>query len=1396
MPKRIQSLFEDGALASDYFLEDGFEPDEQQKKQIENQVSLGSTLTDLGKELFNRPGALIKDIGKEALEEFTPSSEFLSSITPSRESIEKFKHYSGIAGAQDVMEKLKFANLFPGAQAEAERIGETLSPKHGDMGGAAGEQTLDNPALDLPSGMEMPFNPFSEMKPSEVAAGARGFGAGLVETPLKVLSPLDLAPLGKAAKYPAALADIMLADKATSGIGALKGLGAGLEAGEMAYGGLNAMGGAGGAITGAQEIGEGKTGQGAFDLASGVAGMALGGRSLGHDWTSPLAKEQATNTLGEIFPSEGSHILSKGRYMRPGEVEPVDPVLRDSGDIDPFKKSQENLVGSESIKDLFDVLRRGEDTVRREQEIRAPGETGTLSKITFDPNIEGGNLEGDVTLNLKAIADRTSTPEEFLSEALGTLRHESGGHERGANPHGYALVDRAADRVMRDETPNDSDVELGQTQFPEAFSENIKDVAYSKTKPYEDIGGNYVPEPTEADFKFRTRDEALEFGTREKFDEMIKEYMDDPNDRATLTNAYEMLKGERKPGADYREDLPEGIEPSLGKIEDKPKPKPIERYHGTSYEFDKLDPEKGIGNLGIHMGTLPQAESFLRPDAFDSDSSGAYENAGNIRKGLISVENPLRLPDMGGWHPGDILGEMARNGVISNSELDSLMRQVRELGYNVENYQSKREANQLVQNVIKSKGYDSIVYKNAVEDSGKDSHIIFDPKEQTISPYSRENLAQVRRASYKGQDVEILARKGNSVLVKLPDGTKKSVGFSDLSKPSVAPKVEPPKSKYDDVIKELEDLDKSSLEEKDLPPEEFTLDPKDVSLVADPLEDFPEVTRQKKIDDAFKRQVKDVQGQDKEAIRLQKEIEKAQRQEQAEIDGEEDSGPDPDEWMKTAAREVPKIERAQNSEILKDQPFRDQIMLQDKILRGQEQEALKAGKAEDAQKVALERKILRAQNEEVFKKHKEEQRAKLEEEKRKGALTKKIVKAQEAEEFAAHKKANPEPIKKEKSNFALDLLGLPRSLMTSMDLSAPGRQALPLITRKESFGAFKESLKSFASKEAHDRVAKELADSPHRQLMEDSGLNFTEIGSVSEMGGREEAFPSKFAEKIPLVAGSERAYSTYLNKLRGDVFSNITDKLHKAGEHDPKVFKALAEYINNATGRASLGKAEKFAPALNAVFFSPRLQASRLKLMAGLADPTVPKAIRKEMYRDLVGTTVGVGITLATMAKLGGAKVNTDDPRKSDFLRPTWGGTSVDLGGSFLPWITLGARLSSGTTIEKGEAKDLNTPGFAQTGKKAKSTTAGLLTRFARGKLAPVPSILLDTLEGKNYMGEQTGFLKSVGEHALPLGLKDDYELWNTKDVPPEMKPLLMSLGLLGAGVNTRKPPKKKAIKY
>jgi hypothetical protein len=285
---------------------------------------------------------------------------------------------------------------------------------------------------------------------------------------------------------------------------------------------------------------------------------------------------------------------------------------------------------------------------------------------------------------------------------------------------------------------------------------------------------------------------------------------------------------------------------------------------------------------------------------------------------------------------------------------------------------------------------------------------------------------------------------------------------------------------------------------------------------------------------------------------------------------------------------------------------------------------------------------------------------------------------------------------------------LPRALM-SVDLpfstSAAFRQALPLLGTKNWFKALKVSMQSYSKipgvknsgAEFYEGVMADLKNHPlfrprpdpmnpgkfKKSFAEEIGVRTTDLGK--DLTAREEATRSTWAEKLPWVRASNRAYTVFLNHLRVNTLESLikdSDILQQGGMNNMPLMKNLAEFINDATGRSSLktqvgfGKEislEKSAKLLTDAFFSPRLMASRIRMLNPNTYMMAPKGVRKQYVHGMM-RAIGSWWTIASLAEMAGAEVSKD-PRSSDFGKIKIGNTRLDPGAGFQQFLVLGSRM-------------------------------------------------------------------------------------------------------------------------
>jgi len=402
-----------------------------------------------------------------------------------------------------------------------------------------------------------------------------------------------------------------------------------------------------------------------------------------------------------------------------------------------------------------------------------------------------------------------------------------------------------------------------------------------------------------------------------------------------------------------------------------------------------------------------------------------------------------------------------------------------------------------------------------------------------------------------------------------------------------------------------------------------------------------------------------------------------------------------------------------------------------------------------------------------------------------------------------------------------EVANIPRTLMTIGDYSGLLRQNIffsaghPAMTS----AAAKEMFKAGWSQTMYDRWFADLKDSPRYQIIEKSRLAIADSLS-HDLTKREENFMSSLSEKIPLIGktlvkGSERSYTALLNKMRVDMFNYFADSMEARGltyENSPKVYDAMAEYINNATGRSDFGETlNRVAPVLNAAFFSPRLIASRVNMLTYWAQPrfwkTLPKEARIDYFRNWI-SLLAVGGTLMAVAKMGGADVE-DDPRSSDFGKIKSGNTRWDIWGGAQPYVRVVAQVATGQrkSTNTGKMYDLNGDDIFG------ETKAGVVTDFFRNKLAPVPGAAVDILSGRTGVGDKIMYQwggagekeisldQYVKQRLLPMTITGVQEAMKDQGIKA-----LLTVGIpstFGVGTQTyekpvqkdKKPPKKQKPK-
>lgn len=334
----------------------------------------------------------------------------------------------------------------------------------------------------------------------------------------------------------------------------------------------------------------------------------------------------------------------------------------------------------------------------------------------------------------------------------------------------------------------------------------------------------------------------------------------------------------------------------------------------------------------------------------------------------------------------------------------------------------------------------------------------------------------------------------------------------------------------------------------------------------------------------------------------------------------------------------------------------------------------------------------------------------------------------------------------------LDVLNIPRAVLASFDFSAWLRQGAFVTTAYPNIGAraLAIDLKTFFSGKYTAEIDQFIRNGKYAPLREKARLYLapTTGTAAAKLSQLEESFMSHLVKKIPIIGvgvkWSERAYTSTLNYMRAMTFDRYA-AMWEGQNYPIETYKQLATLINWATGRGPIGKAASLTPALNAIFFSTRLQTSRAAMLFGGAKFTSP-SVRKAYARMMLAFFGTMG-SIVALGALAGLWATEKDPRSSDFGKIRIGNTRLDPWAGFQPIARLIAQIITGERkTATGRVQDI-----------ARMET---MERFFRSKASPVFGLAWDIIEGETFIGEALSLeAEGVGEQVYqrltPLFIQD-----------------------------------------
>ena len=383
----------------------------------------------------------------------------------------------------------------------------------------------------------------------------------------------------------------------------------------------------------------------------------------------------------------------------------------------------------------------------------------------------------------------------------------------------------------------------------------------------------------------------------------------------------------------------------------------------------------------------------------------------------------------------------------------------------------------------------------------------------------------------------------------------------------------------------------------------------------------------------------------------------------------------------------------------------------------------------------------------------------------------------------------------ETAGEGVDLL---QTVKASLDVSAVGRQGIFIGLGNPALAVrqIPAMIRAMRSPEGQYEVENSIRSDPKYADAVKAGLFFA--GHGKGRGHMEEIYMSRYAQHIPGIGMSQRAYESYLNKIGFEYFKALVAKSEKnsGAKLSTSEMKQIAMFVNEAKGRGSFKKSlDPGLTLLNRVFFAPRLAVSRFQIMSGhplwggehvSGTVEVRKTIAKEYAKALIGAAALYG-TVALVKQAMGEKKDEWDLRSSEAGKIRVGDTRIDPLGGFLQSAVFLARMASGETKnQKGQIVPL-------VGDKVpfgKSEAKDVIANFMRSKLRPIAGATFDVATRKDFKGDWVTAGSTVENLIAPMTVSDIYQAMREEGVPEGAA--LGLLSVLGIGINTYEPNKPK----
>ena len=384
-----------------------------------------------------------------------------------------------------------------------------------------------------------------------------------------------------------------------------------------------------------------------------------------------------------------------------------------------------------------------------------------------------------------------------------------------------------------------------------------------------------------------------------------------------------------------------------------------------------------------------------------------------------------------------------------------------------------------------------------------------------------------------------------------------------------------------------------------------------------------------------------------------------------------------------------------------------------------------------------------------------------------------------------------------KINAFFDVIGLPRIVQASYDLSFGLRQAIvnAWATPRRWGQMMKTGAKSFLREDVALAADRQFFERPLFKPGTEAGLDYVDRwGSISQ---QEEVFINRWTEKLPGIRQSNRAYIVQGNKLRADTFDDdvmrwlpddireevywgkrkfeTLDELMEVTGKSRTDFELLAKWHNALTGRGNIGNFLKNNNQwLNALYYAPRFVVSRFEVpIRAVKNIATDPAMRGVVAKDLAAAIVASTAALYTLDKLPGVSVDFN-PLSSDFRRIRIGPLRIDIDGGFSTMVRQVVQIAYGKRRSTTTGETYDVP------------RSELIGRVLTGKFSPSAGFARDVLDEEDFVGNDLdspqAYAKRVAELWSPFVAQDVF------DATQELGVIGLGtapVGFLGGGLTT-----------